>query len=40
MWLNPQEIVKFVTFTAEIFHEKLHFLWNEGKENERKMLVK
>ena len=30
MWLNPQEAVDFVTFTEEIFKEKLRFLCSES----------
>ena len=26
MWLNPQEIVDFLTFTEDIFNGKPHFL--------------
>ena len=26
MWPNPQEIADLVTFTGEIFSEKIHFL--------------
>ena len=28
MWPNPQETKDLVTFTEEIFNEKLHFLCN------------
>ena len=29
MWPNPQEFADLVTFTEEIFNEKLDFLWSD-----------
>ena len=31
MWPNPHETVDLVTFTEEIFNEKLHFLCSVRK---------
>ena len=28
MWSKPQETADLVTFTEEILHGKLHFLWS------------
>ena len=28
MWPNPQETADLITFTEEIFNEKLHVLYN------------